>query len=422
MPMEHTKHQFPKAYLRNSDPEISKSKLDHQASLLLLVHGLFAIANALSGTFVNVYLWKVSHDFVLLGWFALSHQLANTLTVWVTGKWVKEYNKMNSLRLGVALSGIFYLLVLFFQKQAVDYVFFLGFVQGMAAGFFWLAFNVVYFEITGPGNRDKFNGWAGLLGSGAGMIAPWVSGFLIVRMADTSGYKLVFTISLVIFVIGVAVSFFLKKRKIPGKYEWFNSFKNLKRKGNPWRRAFPALAAQGLREGLFGFIIGVLVYIATNNELQVGNYALITSAVALISFMLAGKYLRPRNRYYSMLIGAAFMSLVIFLFFWDLNYLTLIIFGVGTAFFLPLFTIPMVSSVFDLIGRDEESAIHRVEYVVLREIGLNLGRILGVLMFIIVISYSHDQIVLISLLWFIGSSPLLTWLFMSKLLTYDNLL
>lgn len=313
MPMDHTKHHFPKAFVREQDYKttLKTEKLDQQTILLLVVHGLFAVANALSGTFVNVYLWKVSNDFAVIGWFAVSHQLANALTVWIAGKWVKEHNKMNSLRLGVALSAVFYIIVLFLQKQAVDYVVILGIVQGTAAGFFWLAFNVVYFEVTGPGNRDKFNGWAGLLGSGAGMIAPWISGFLIVRMANSSGYKLIFTISLIIFVMGVAVSFFLKKRKVLSDYEWFQSFKHLKDKDNPWRLVFPALAAQGFREGLFGFIIGLLVYIATKNELHVGNYSLITSAVALISFYLAGKYLRPKNRNLSMLIGAFAITLVI---------------------------------------------------------------------------------------------------------------
>ncbi len=421
MPMEQTKYHFPNAYEKNHQKEHDKSvKLTKQAILLLVVHGLFAAANALSGTFVNVYLWKVSNDFALIGWFTLSHQAVNAITVWVAGKWVKEHNKMNGLRLGVALSAVFYIVVLFLQKQAVDYVIILGTIQGMAAGFFWLAFNVVYFEVTGPEDRDKFNGWAGLLGSGAGMIAPWISGFLIVRMTNTTGYKLIFTISLTIFMIGVAVSFFLKKRKVPGNYEWFHAFLKLKEKDNPWRLSLLALVSQGMREGLFGFIIGLLVYIATENELHVGNYSLITSAVALISFWLAGKYLKPWFRRRSMLIGSIMISLVILPFFWKLNFAMLLFFGVSTAIFLPLFTIPMVSSVFDIIGRDEESALHRVEYVVLREIGLDVGRIIGTLLFISVITHTQNQQVLNTLLFIVGSTPIFSWYFMRRLLPKSN--
>ncbi|NDI35713.1 MFS transporter [Chengkuizengella sediminis] len=431
MPMSHEKHYFPNrwiktkdqqehSYFQNHEPENHQNhkegKLTKQAILLLAVHGLFAAANALSGTFVNVYLWKVSNDLSLIGWFSLSHQVVNILTFWLAGKWVKEHNKMNSLRLGVGLSAVFYLFVLLLQKQAVDYVLLLGAVQGMAAGFFWLAFNVVYFEITGPNDRDKFNGYAGLLGSGAGMFAPWISGLVITQMKATSGYKIIFSISLIVFVIGVIVSFFLKKREPKGTYQWFAAFQRLKEKRNPWRKAFLALMAQGIREGVFTFIIGLLVYIATKNEMKLGNYSLIVSAVALVSYMFMGKYLKPWHRNRAMFIGTIFMIVVIFPFFWDISYMTLLIFGIGTSIFLPLFTIPMTSTVFDIIGRDDESAQQRVEYVVLREAGLNAGRILGTLIFILIITWSNKPIVLNVFLLCIGSSPLLAWYFMRELM------
>lgn len=395
----------------------NEKSLPKQAALLLVVHGLYAVANALSGTFVNVYLWKVSNDLTLIAWFTVAGQLANTATFFLGGKWVKEFNKMNSLRLGVALSAVFYLAVLLLQKSAVDYVVWLGALQGMAGGFFWLAFNVVYFEVTGPFNRDKFNGWAGLLGSFSTMLAPWFSGFLISRMKDATGYRIIFTLSLGVFLIGAIVSFFLKKRKVVGKYMWFHGFRDLADKGNAWRQALPALAAQGTREGVFTFIIGLLVFIATNNEMKLGNYSLITSAVGLFAFWLTGKFLRPHVRHIAMFWGTLAMSALILPFFWDVNYTTLLIFGIGTALFFPLFSVPMTSSVFDMIGQDKETAKHRVEYVVLREMGLNAGRLFGTLGFIIVVSASKSPFVLNVFLLVVGSFSLVAWFFMRKLLT-----
>lgn len=410
MPFHHTRDHFPQPWLIRQSRQ--PGKILAQAKLLLAVQGLFTAANALSGTFVNVYLWKVSHSLVLIGWFTLAHQIANVITFWFAGKWVKEHNKMNSLRLGVFMSAVFYLLVLLLAKQAVDYVFVLGLVQGMAAGFFWLAFNVVYFEITEPDNRDKFNGWAGLLNSGAGMFAPWISGIVITQFSNTTGYRLIFAISLFIFLIGVVISFFLKKRKALDHYDWCYVFRHLRENENPWRRALPALSAQGMREGVFTFIIGLLVYIATRNELQLGNYALITSAVALVSFMLAGKYLKPQLRSQAMLLGSVALIVVIFPFFWHVNYTTLLIFGIGTAIFLPLFVIPMTSTVFDFIGRDEQSALHRVEYVVARELALNSGRIAGTLLFIVLLTVTTKTLHLNLFILFIGCFPVVSWWFM----------
>ncbi|UJF36261.1 MFS transporter [Paenibacillus hexagrammi] len=391
--------------------------MDSQGILLLAVNALFGIANVLSGTFVGVYLWKAKNDYAIIGWFTLVTYLAMALTFWLAGKWVKEYNKMNCLRVGVAVSAGFYMMVLWLGSGSVNHIVPLGMVQGISSGLFWVSFNVVYFEVTDPDSRDKFNGWAGLLGAMSGIVAPWISGLLIVTLGDVLGYRLIFSISLGIFLLGVVVSFFLKKRKIEGKYEWFLTVRCLKQKDTPWKRVFMALVAQGFREGVFGFMIGLLVYISTSSEGSLGNFVLINSAVSLISFWAAGRFIKPHYRKTAMLVGASMMVLVILPFFWKLNFATLLVFGVGVSLFLPMYTIPMVSAVFDLIGSDECSVKQREEYVVLRELGLNAGRILGVLLFIVVVSFSTKPMVLNVLLLIIGSSPLVSWLFMRKQLT-----
>jgi YQGE family putative transporter len=389
----------------------SKGKLDSQAILLLVVHALFGGANALSGTFVGVYLWKAKNDFTLIGWFTLTTHLTMAITFWLAGKWVKEHNKMNCLRIGVSISACFYMLVLWMGTSSVHYFVWLGMVQGISVGLFWIAFNVVYFEVTDPDNRDRFNGWVGLLGAGAGIIAPWISGFLIVSLGDGAGYRLIFSISLGIFLLGVVISFFLKKRKLSGTYEWLLPLRILRQPQTPWKRVSLALLFQGVREGVFGFMIGLLVYISTSSEASLGNFALITSSVALVSFWAAGRFIRPSFRKKSMFIGSVMVVLVILPFFWKMAFSTLLIFGIGSALFFPMYSIPMVSAVFDLIGSDDESAKQREEYIVLRELSLNVGRVCGVLLFICVISWSKEPLVINVLLLVIGSSTFFSWVF-----------
>lgn len=390
--------------------------LCRQSLLLLAVHGLFVTANALSGTFVHVYLWKVRGDFALVGWFACASHAAMALTFWFAGKWVKEHDKMVTLRLGTGMAAVFYLAVLLLKKQAVHYVWPLGILQGMSSGFFWLAFNVAYFEVTNPDNRDRFNGWAGLIGSGGGMLAPWLSGFLISRMGGGKGYTLIFSLSLIVFVVGVVVSFFLKKRKNEGEYSWFYAVGQLRDKKSPWRRAVTALVFQGVREGVFVFLIGLLVYAATRNEMKLGNFSLITSGVAFFTFLLTGKYLKPKRRSTGMLIGTLMLIVVALPLLRGSSYISLLVLGVGSACFLPLYTVPMTSSVFDLIGLDEESASHREEYIVLRELGMCIGRIAGTLLYIAVVSSTTSPLATHLLVLGIASAPFFSWLFMRKLL------
>ncbi|OME83983.1 MFS transporter [Paenibacillus sp. FSL A5-0031] len=391
--------------------------LNGQAALLLIVQALYGIANALSGTFVPVYLWKASQSYMLIGWFTMGQYVMSGLTFWVVGKWVKEHNKMNSLRIGIILSGVFYCSVLLLGTQAKVYYLPLGVLNGMALGFFWVAFNVVYFEVTDPDNRDRFNGWSGLLGSAAGIVAPWVSGLLITSMQGEKGYRLIFTLSLIIFSISVVLSFWLKKRHGQGRYNWKHGFQQLMQKGNPWRRMFPAIAAQGVREGVFMFLVGLTVYVATQNESKLGTYSLITSLVALISFWIVGKMLKKNNRKWAMLIGVIMIGIVILPLFWKVSYATLLMFGIGTSLFMPLYIIPMTSRVFDLIGQSEESAREREEFIVLREAGLVLGRIIGLSSYLIVLPLNHSAIAITWLLFAVGIVPIAGWWFMKPFLT-----
>lgn len=391
--------------------------LGSQAALLLIVQALYGVANALSGTFVPVYLWKASQSYMLIGWFTLGQYVMSGLTFYIVGKWVKEHNKMNSLRIGIVLSGLFYCAVLLLGQQAKFYFVPLGILNGIALGFFWLAFNVVYFEVTDPENRDRYNGWAGLLGSAAGIIAPWVSGLLITSLQGERGYRIIFTISLVIFAVSGVLSFWLKKRKTEGIYNWKHGWEQLRQKGNPWRRMLPAIAAQGVREGVFMFLVGLTVYVATQNESKLGTFSLITSFVALVSFWIVGKLLKKKNRKIVMFIGVIMIAVVILPLFWKVSYMTLLLFGIGTSLFMPMYIIPMTSRVFDLIGQSEESAREREEFIVLREAGLTIGRIIGLSSYLIVLPFNHSSVAITWLLFAVGIVPIAGWWFIKPFLS-----
>lgn len=387
-----------------------KKSPQKQAVLLLAVNGLYLLASVLAGTFLNVYLWKSRQDYVMIGWFAVSQQVAVGLSFWLAGKWVKEHNKMNALRLGIAVSGFFYLLVLGLGGKAADYIWPLGLTLGVSIGLFWLAYNIIYFEITEADNRDFFNGWMGLLGSLTGIIGPFLSGWLISRLQGERGYRIVFMISLCIYAAAAVLSFFLKKRKSEGAYLWLEPWRELQRSGSRWRPVAAALLFQGLREGVFSFLIGLLVYIAAQEEKKLGQFALITSAVSLISYFAAGRWFKPRYRSAGMLAGGLLLLAVIVPLLWKVSYGTLLLMGIGTSLFIPLYMLPMTSISFDLMGESAESASKRVEWVVLRELSLMSGRLLGMFLFIGVLSVNRSTGVIILLLFMLGAAPLGSWL------------
>lgn len=350
----------------------------------------------------------------MIGTFNLFNYLAMAVTFIMAGRLAKNVDRVIAIRLGVFIHAIFYLIVLLLGKLSVKYIIVLGIVLGIGAGYFWLAFNVLYFEITNRDNRDIFNGINGLLTSTGGIIAPVLSGWLITRMDDLIGYRLIFTVSFIIFGIAVVVSLFLKRRLTRGDFKLWRILKMCVRRDTHWFWVNLAMIAQGVREGVFVFLIGLLVFVTTDNELVLGSFATISSAVSLVGFLVVGKFLRKswRNRF--LCLGAVLLGLVVLPFIWRADTTNLFVLGVGAALFYPIYMVPLTSKTFDVIGESQQTARQRVEYVVARELALNVGRVLSVLVFLIVVSRTTELAYLKWILLPIGFSQLLAWLVMRR--------
>lgn len=390
------------------------SKLDRSSWLLLLENGLFAVATSLSGMFVNVFLWKIKKDWTMISWFNLIHFVVAALTFILAGWMVKRIDRVVSIRFGVAILALFYLAVWLLGENAVSFVYLLGVVLGLGAGFFWLAYNVLYFEITEWNTRDIFNGANGLFTSVAGIAAPFISGLLIRYMGQTKGYHFIFGLSLVIFLAAVVVSFLFKSRSAKGDFQLGRVLSLVGKRDVHWRWVSLAMIAQGLREGVFAFLISLLVYVTTQDEFTLGSFFTIGSLVSMISYYLVGRIMKPHSRNTFIFIGALMMGVAVLPFVVRINSWTMWILGVGSAFFYPFYMAPLTSTVFDVIGETKQSAALRVEYVVVRELMLNIGRVTGILLFIVWVSQMANFSQLRWYVLLISFAPILTWLAIRK--------
>lgn len=381
--------------------------------LLLIIGGLYSLGIALSNSFVNVYLWKQSESFLDLGIYNLSIVIMQPITFMFAGRWAKKIDRVIVFRLGVTFLAIFYLTVLLIGENAVNNIILLGGLLGIGSGFYWLSFNVLTFEITEPETRDFFNGFLGIMTSSAGMIGPIVAGFVISRLAGDNGYKTIFTLSLGLFFCAVILSMFLNRRNAHGRYLLIDVLKERKRNMN-WRMITNAHFFQGIREGTFIFVVGVFVFITTGSELALGKFGLVNSAVAFVCYYLATRLITKKMRKKSILAGGILLYASIFLLIFDLSYSKLIMYAVAIAIAYPMLLVPYVSLTYDVIGRSWNAAEARIEYIVVRELFLNLGRITSILLFIVSVTMFDEKQSIPILLAIIGSGHTFIYFFIRK--------
>lgn len=380
---------------------------------LLIIGGLYSLSVALSNTFVNIYLWKQSEEFKDLGLYNLSVVVFQPITFILAGRWAKRIDRVIVLRLGVIFLALFYLTVLFIGSAASSYLILLGGLLGVGYGFYWLAYNVLTFEITEPETRDFFNGFSGILTSAGGMIGPIAAGFIISKMEKFTGYSMVFGISLGLFTLAVVLSFFLKRRSAEGKYFFMRILEERKNNKN-WSLITNAHFFQGLREGTFAFIISVFVYISTESEMALGTYGLINSGISFVAYYMVTKVIKKNNRKKAILFGGTALFLSIFIIIFDVTYTKLLIYAGVIAIAYPLLLVPYLSMTYDVIGSGWKAGEMRIEYIVVREIFLNLGRIISVLTFIVAVSFADPTKVIPMLLIILGAGHLFIYFFVRR--------
>jgi len=389
-------------------------KLDSQAHLLILMNTLYLTSIAFSNTFVNIYLWKIKGDFALIGLYNLLTFVAMPIAFILGGMLVKKVDRVVSIRIGVLVLAIFYSIVLFLGYKTATYALPLGFLLGIGAGFYWLGYNVMYFEITDPENRDLYNGRNGLLASLSGMLSPFIAGSII-KLNPTGGYRLLFIVSFFLFLIAVVVSFFIKKRELIGvlslKKPWRDTIRDTR-----WNKMMLSHYVFGLREGLTGFLVSLLVFIAVASEFRLGIYNFAVSALSLIAYYIAGRLMKREKRIFYSVLGGVMLTLMIFPLFIQFNYFTLFLMGLGSAVFYPLFLIPLTSTTFDLIGEDMEKAKLRVEYIIMREISFSSGRVTGIGLFVLLVLWSSQLVFIFSLLLLLNGALLIVGWLMKKAL------
>ena len=391
----------------------AKFKLNRDLYILLLIGGLYALATFLSNTFVNVFLWRQAGDYITIASYNLATFFFHFLSCLVAGKLVKKMNRVYVLRLGVTFLALFYIVVLFIGESAATYPMLLGSVLGIGSGLYWLSYNLLTFEITEPDTRDLFNGVFGILESVARMIGPVLAGFIIARMDDFVGYITIFSISFSMFIIAVICSFFLHSRVVRGKF-YIKEVISQMRTNQDWGKVIYAHFFQGLREGIYAFVITIWVYIVTKSELSLGMFNLYISGMSFIFYFLTMKFIKNEYRKRSILWSSLILYLSLFIFLPHMTYMTLVIYALVIGIFYPLLYVPYTSMSYDVIGEAYHAKELRVEYIVLRELSIHAGKILSVVIFLLTtLSFGPDIIPTVLII--LGLSYLLIYYFLKDI-------
>ncbi len=386
--------------------------LPNEIRHLIYANAMLSFGMGVSSLFLNIYLWKQSSGLQDIVTFNLIQYPAILFAFIVVGIIKTSVKLKQMMGFGFLLYIAGYALLMMLGKHAVEYLLPLGYLFGIATGFYWAGNNTLTFLSTKEKNRDTFYALNASIGSFISVLTPLVSmlvfsQFLLHTQSEYTRYFLLFSVAILIFSFGLYYSLKLPSTHVP-KIRARDTINPLK--DRMWQIVSLSLFFEGFKGGSAGFIASILTFQVLTTEFDMGLYnsifALLSAAVA---YKMAGR-LNKKNRMKFGFVGAT-LFLFSNIFFIGMFSSTGILISSAIALFAnPLFSVGLASSFFRAIDHNPNHKEEYYKYITFRELILTVGRFCGASFFLLFLNIGSQLTMAKVWYLFLGVIPLIYFL------------
>lgn len=303
------------------------------------------------------------------------------------------FTMKSSLYLWIGILAI--TLALIVTKQLNHFWMLLAFIASIANGCYWIAYYMALTDYTDLYNRDIGLSIIGIYTAIANILVPLIGGYIINSFKNYTGYIIMFSIAFLVAIFSIIETNKLivpksESKKDNNEDSSIHLIVAIKSIFHDKIWLFSSLSEffRGTRDGVFIFLLNILIFSVTQNEALVGINAFIAGSINIISNWVLGKLLyknpQQNNKVKLLTISVSCLFASSFLLLIKLNVTTLIILTCINAFFT-IFIQNITQSVFCLsVQINEESNKLKAESFVLKSYFLAFGRLVGIILMMFV--------------------------------------
>jgi YQGE family putative transporter len=356
---------------------VDEKKLSRDAKNTLVIHLIFTIGSSMAGVFLNIYLWRLGNSLSINAYFQMINFVVIVLSFILCGWLVKKYDRIWIYRIGIGLVSFFYLSVVIVQEQVLVYYVLFAIVHGLVMGFYWTGYTTLMYDVSNSHNRIRFlaiNMTVFTLGSLSG---PVIAGYLIYVQEGLLGYTIVFTIAMILFVIATIISLRISSLHLPKQPLLVMKTLKLLIKHQIWQKLLVSFLIIGLFQGLMTFLPNIMLYRFVPREDLIGYLGMLYSSTTIAVSMVVSRIAQPHQAKIYIFIGGS-LALIGAVQLWiHVSLISLIIFMILYSTSAPLIWNALTSNYFGVVSRLPLHGNLRVESIILREVGLNTGRLIA---------------------------------------------
>ncbi|WP_248927962.1 MFS transporter [Paenibacillus hamazuiensis] len=362
----------------------AEKRLSKDAVMSIVLHGLFQFGASMSGVFLTLYLWRLTHSLYVSGMFNTIVFLVTPVGFALAGWFAKRKDRMVSYRIGIIGLVFFYLLVILSGEGVAKYYVLFAVLNAIAASFYWTAYLTLMYEVSTEHNRMRYLSFNMIAFTLAGLAGPALAGFIISRMEGLKGYMAVFAVAFVMFLLTTIGSLRIRSNHSHHRTYYLHMMLLPFRKNRNWRRSLFAYYVFATLQGLMIFLPNLMLYQAVPREDLVGYLGVLFSGLAILTGYGFGKWGNVSRSKLYLAVAAAGYTAGSLLLLWKQDIVTIVIFMVLYSSFNVVQGNSLTNYYYRLMGELPLKGALRIESIVMREAFVNAGRITAILLLLAV--------------------------------------
>lgn len=367
----------------------NKEKLSFESKVIILDRAIGNIIELFLSTFLAAYFYKITQDnMIYISIYYIISWIAATIGAFLLGDYIKRKNKIALYRCGTFIKALYILLIIILQEKVLDYVWLIAIMYGISVSTTGFPFNMIESEIVDEKERTKYMGYKSAIGEITKIIVPIFLGAYITYTSYQIAAILVFVFS----IIKLINTYFIKNKNV--RKDKLNLKKCIKaieeNKKYPIKKLYIIEFLKGMTvHGVLSIVISLLIIYEVKTDLNLGMWSSLFSICMIITMLVfAKKYDKQNSKKILTICGFAIITSFILLLF-SINMTTIILYNIVYYIFIQILLSITEIRLFDYSNKPPFEKELNTEYFVFRELFINLGRVVGYII-LLVIGLSHN--------------------------------
>lgn len=350
---------------------------------IMIIYVCMKIINIFLGPFLVAYFIKISTQTIVdLSIFNILNYMSLCFFGIIVGYVTERKHSLGAFRLGVALRFIYILMIMLLGSKITYHFGLIAFVYGFSSMFYHLPFNLYHTDCVENSERNDFEFKINAAKNLLSILVPFLLGAII----TTTNYQLTAIIILMFSVTQIVSSFYLKALPTSdNKYDLFGALKKfIKDKQISKMLLADYLNGLTFSDGVLSTVITVLIMYSFKSDFKLGIINSITAILSLIIIYLYSKYYKGKDDKKIICISGLLIFFSMILLSLKLSNFTVILYNV----IFEVLGVGLLTFIYGLrlfnLAKDKIADKEKTEYWVVRELSLNIGRVTGYLLLLII--------------------------------------